>query len=132
LGTSAGTVAAVSGNSTSGLITITVPTASLGAFGSGWSVAVAVYGQDGFGTDDARAFTSVPGAYTFGVCAAASSDPVCQVSPSVEPEVMDTIVPAGVSVASELNVLAGPVVLQGVTVPLSRSIPGKLPWFSWL
>jgi carbohydrate-binding DOMON domain-containing protein len=127
LGTSAGTIAAVSGNPADGLITITVPSASLGAFGSGWSVAVALYGQDGFGTDDARAFTSVPGDFTFGVCAQASADPACQVSPSIEPEVMDTIVPSGVSVASELNVLsypgnttttlATPVVLQGVTVP---------------
>jgi glucoamylase len=127
LGTSAGTIAAVSGDPADGLITITVPSASLGAFGSGWSVAVALYGQDGFGTDDARAFTSVPGDFTFGVCAGASADPACQVSPSIEPEVMDTIAGSGVSVASELNVLsypgnttttlATPVVLQGVTVP---------------
>jgi hypothetical protein len=38
----------------------------------------------GFGTDDARGFTPLPGDYTFGVCAAASADPVCQVSPSIE------------------------------------------------
>jgi glucoamylase len=108
------------------------PTASLGTFGSGWSVAVALYGQDGFGIDDARAFTATPQAFTFGVCSAAeageSPEPeVCQVSPSIEPEVMDTIPPAGVSLSQELTVLnypgnttstlATPVVLQGVTVP---------------
>ncbi|MGD0559053.1 MAG: glucodextranase DOMON-like domain-containing protein [Streptosporangiaceae bacterium] len=127
LGTSAGTIAAVSGNTADGQITITVPTASLGSFGSGWSVAVALFGQDGYGTDDARAFTATPEAYTFGVCAAASSAQVCQVSPSIEPEVMDTIAVPGVSIGSELNLLnypgntttqlTTPVLLQGATVP---------------
>jgi glucoamylase len=127
LGTSAGSIAAVAGDTSDGQITITVPTASLGAFGSGWSVAVALFGQDGFGTDDARAFTATPQAYTFGVCATASAAEDCQVSPSIEPEVMDTIAVPGVSIASELNILnypgntttqlTTPVVLQGVTVP---------------
>jgi len=127
LGTSAGTIAAVSGNAADEQITITVPTAQLGSFGSGWSVAVGLYGQNGFGTDDARAFTATPGAYTFGVCASASTTPACEVSPSIEPEVMDTIAVPGVSIASELNVLnypgntttqlTTPVVLQGATVP---------------
>jgi glucoamylase len=132
LGVSAGAIDSVFGNDSDGQITITVPTASLGTFGSGWSVAVALYGQDGFGIDDARAFTATPQAFTFGVCSAAeageSPEPeVCQVSPSIEPEVMDTIPPAGVSLSQELNVLnypgnttttlATPVVLHGVTVP---------------
>jgi glucoamylase len=127
LGTSAGPIAAVSGNTSDGYITITVPTASLGSFGSGWSVAVALFGQDGYGTDDARAFTATPEAYTFGVCATASSASVCEVSPSIEPEVMDTIAVPGVSIGTELNLLnypgntttqlTTPVVLQGATVP---------------
>jgi glucoamylase len=83
---------------------------------------VALSGQDGFGTDDARGFTATPGGYTFGVCSAAQAaqnpEPqACQVSPSIEPKVMDTVPPPGVSLASELNVLANPVQLQGVTIP---------------
>jgi glucoamylase len=122
LGSSPGTIASVSGNPASGQITITVPTAALGTAGSGWTFTVALAGQDGFGTDDARAFTPTPGDYTFGVCSAAEAaqnpEPqVCQVSPSAEPEVLDTVPPAGVSLASELNVLAAPAELQGVTVP---------------
>lgn len=48
----------MSGNPVSGQITITVPTAALGTVGSGWTFAVALAGQDDFGTDDARAFTA--------------------------------------------------------------------------
>src|SRR5450755_3721841 len=132
LGASPGTIASVSGNPVSGQITITVPTAGLGTVGSGWTFTVAVAGQDGFGTDDARAFTATPGAYSFGVCSAAeagqSPEPqACQVSPSIEPEVMDTVPPSGVTLSPELNVLAypgnttttlvTPPQLQGVTVP---------------
>ena len=132
LGSAAGTIQSVSGNPASGQITITVPTAQLGPVGSGWTFTVALTGQDGFGTDDARAFTATPGSFTFGVCSAAeagqSPEPqACQVSPSIEPEVMDTVPPSGVSLGSELNVLAypgnttttltTPVQLQGVTVP---------------
>ncbi len=74
------------------------------------------------GTDDARAFTATPGDFTFGVCSAAEAaqnpEPaVCQVSPSAEPEGMDTVPPPGVSLSSELDVTAGPAVLQGVVVP---------------
>ena len=83
----------MSGNPVSGQITITVPSAALGAVGSGWTFTVALAGQDGFGTDDARAFTATPGAFSFGVCSAAeaaqSPEPqACEVSPSIEPEVM--------------------------------------------
>ena len=122
LGSSPGTITSVSGNAASGQITITVPTAALGTLGSGWTITVAVAGQDGFGTDDARAFTATPGDFTFGVCSAAEAaqnpEPaVCQVAPSSEPEVMDTVPPAGVSLSSELDVTAGPAELQGVTVP---------------
>jgi glucoamylase len=122
LGSSPGTITSVSGNPASGQITITVPTADLGTVGPGWTVTVALAGQDGFGTDDARAFTATPGDFSFGVCSAAEAaqtpEPaVCQVAPSAEPEVMDTVPPAGVSLSSELDVTAGPAVLQGVTVP---------------
>lgn len=132
LGSAAGSIQGVSGNPASGQITITVPTAQLGTVGSGWTFTVALAGQDGFGADDARAFTATPGGYTFGVCSAAEAgqnpEPqACQVSPSIEPEVMDTVPPPGVSLATELNVLdypgnttttlATPVQLQGVTVP---------------
>ena len=132
LGSAAGSIQGVSGNPASGQITITVPTAQLGPVGSGWTFTVALTGQDGFGTDDARAFTATPGSFTFGVCSAAEAgqnpEPqACQVSPSIEPEVMDTVPPSGVPPGSELNVLASPgnttttlatpVQLQGVTVP---------------
>jgi glucoamylase len=132
LGTAAGSIESVRGNPASGQITITVPAAQLGTISSGWTFTVAVTGQDGFGTDDARAFTATPGAYTFGVCSAAQvaqnlEPQACQVSPSIEPEVLGTVPPPGVSLSSELNVLAypgnttttlaTPVQLQGVTVP---------------
>jgi glucoamylase len=132
LGSSPGTITGVSGNPASGQITITVPTAALGTIGPGWTVTVALTGQDGFGTDDARAFTATPGAFTFGVCSAAeaaqSPEPqVCQVSPSIEPEVLDTVPPAGVTLSGELNLLnypgnttttlTTPPQLQGITVP---------------
>jgi glucoamylase len=122
LGAAPGAITSVSGNPASGQITITVPTADLGTVGSGWTFTVALAGQDGFGTDDARAFTATPGDYTFGVCSAAeaaqSPEPaVCQVAPAAEPEVLDSVPPAGVTLAGELNVLTGPAVLQGVVVP---------------
>jgi glucoamylase len=132
LGSAPGTIAGVSGNPASGQITITVPTADLGTVGPGWTVTAALAGQDGFGTDDARAFTPAPGDFTFGVCPAAeaaqSPEPqVCQVSASIEPEVLDTVPPAGVTLGSELNLLnypgnttttlTTPPQLQGITVP---------------
>ena len=113
-----------SGSATPGLVTITVPTATLGTPGSGWTFTVTLTGQDGFGNDDARTFTATPGAYTFGVCSAAvaggSSPPaVCSADPGSVPLVMDTIPPATVNVQTELDPTANPsgVALQGVTVP---------------
>jgi glucoamylase len=113
-----------SGSVTPGLVTITVPTATLGTPGSGWTFTVTLTGQDGFGNDDARTFTATPGAYTFGVCSAAvaggSSPPaVCSAGPGSVPLVMDTIPPATVNVQTELDPTANPsgVALQGVTVP---------------
>ena len=113
-----------SGSATPGLVTITVPTATLGTPGSGWTFTVTLTGQDGFGNDDARTFTATPGDYTFGVCSAAvaggSSPPaVCSADPGSVPLVMDTIPPAAVNVQTELDPTANPsgVALQGVTVP---------------
>ncbi|HUC27468.1 MAG TPA: glucodextranase DOMON-like domain-containing protein, partial [Streptosporangiaceae bacterium] len=113
-----------SGGETPGLVTITVPTSVLGTPGSGWTFTVALTGQDGFGTDDARTFTATPGAYTFGVCSAAvASEPsppaVCGYNPANVPFVMDTIPPASVNVQTELDPTQNPsgVELQGVTVP---------------
>jgi glucoamylase len=113
-----------SGSATPGLVTITVPTATLGTPGSGWTFTVTLTGQDGFGNDDARTFTATPGDYTFGVCSAAvaggSSPPaVCSADPGSVPLVLDTIPPATVNVQTELDPTANPsgVALQGVTVP---------------
>jgi glucan 1,4-alpha-glucosidase len=99
-------------------ITFSVPTASLGGTpGSGWGFTIALTGQDGFSSDQARAFTSTPGAYTFGVCANTNSDPHCTVDPTTVPKVMDTIAPTGMSQSTELDYTLGLVVLQDVTVP---------------
>jgi glucoamylase len=79
---------------------------------------VVLTGQDGFSPDQARGFTPVPGGYTFGVCASASSDPRCTVDLGTVPKVMDTLTPPGVSQADELDAtLHAPVVLQAVVVP---------------
>lgn len=112
---------------TPGVISITVPAATLGAPAmgeswSGWTFTLALTGQDGFGIDDARTFTSTPGPYTFGVCSGAvasgpSPPAICGYNPGLVPYVLDTVPPAGVDVRSELNPTLGPVVLQGVTVP---------------
>ncbi|HEX3924818.1 MAG TPA: glucodextranase DOMON-like domain-containing protein [Streptosporangiaceae bacterium] len=113
-----------SGGQTPGLVTITVPTSVLGTPGPGWTFTVTLTGQDGFGNDDARAFTATPGDYTLGVCSAAeagaaSPPAICSADPSAVPVVMDTIPPAGVNVQTELDPTASPsgVTLQGVTVP---------------
>lgn len=116
--------ASSSGGQTPGLVSITVPTATLGTPGPGWTFTVTLTGQDGFGVDDARTFTATPGAYTFGVCSAAvasqaSPPAICSVNPADVPFVMDTIPPAGVNVQTELNptVATSGVQLRGVTAP---------------
>lgn len=133
-GDGVGHIAAVSGTAADNQITITVPTAQLGTPGAGWGFTVALWGQDGFGTNDARAITPTPQAYTFGVCSATEAaevpqPAVCQVDPTAELEVMDTVPPAGIDVRTKLNVLDDPgntpsdvatsAVLQGLTVPAS-------------
>ncbi|HEX8004867.1 MAG TPA: glucodextranase DOMON-like domain-containing protein [Trebonia sp.] len=98
-------------------ITIALPEAQFGTPTSGWGFSVVLTGQDGFSSDQARAFTQYPGAFTFGVCPSGDTAPVCEVDPATVPKAMDVITPPGVSQATELNPLAGPAVIQPVTVP---------------
>jgi glucoamylase len=97
--------------------TLILPVAQFGTVASGWVFTVALTGQDGFSPDQARAFASTPGSFTFGVCAPGGTSPICAVDPNTVPKVMDTITPPGVSQGTELDPTLGPVVLQGVTVP---------------
>jgi glucoamylase len=97
--------------------TLIVPQSTFGTVGSGWTFTVALTGQDGTHFPPTRDFTATPGAYTFGVCAAGATSPICSVGPSTVPKVMDTIPPPGVSQDTELNPLNGPVQLHGLTVP---------------
>ncbi len=98
-------------------ITVALPEAQFSTPGSGWGFTVVLTGQDGFSPDLARAFTATAGAYSFGVCAAGNTAPICSFNPSAVPKAMDVITPAGVSQATELNPIPGPVVIQPVTVP---------------
>jgi glucoamylase len=97
-----------------GTATLAIPRATFGSPGPGWTFTLALTGQDGFSSDQARAFTTAPGDYTFGVCAPGGTAPICSVDPNTVPKVVDTITPAGVSQATELDPTLGPVVLQGV------------------
>jgi glucoamylase len=97
--------------------TLVLPRAAFGNPASGWVFTVALTGQDGFSSDQARAFTQPAQGFTFGVCPAGGTDPICSVDPNTVPKVIDTITPSGVSQAAELNPLNGPVALQGVSVP---------------
>jgi glucoamylase len=115
-GNPAGTASALA-SAADKTITVALPEAQFGTPTSGWGFSVVLTGQDGFSSDQARAFTATPGAYTFGVCGANGTAPVCGVGPSTVPKAMDVITPAGVSQATELNPALGPVVIQPVTVP---------------
>ncbi len=101
----------------SGTATLILPQSTFGTVGSGWVFTVALTGQNGFNSYQARDFTANPGADTFGVCAPGGTNPICSVDPSTVPKVMDTIPPPGVSQDTELDPTLGPVELQGVTVP---------------
>jgi glucoamylase len=112
-----GTVS-IRANPISRYITFSVPRASLGAPGPGWSFVVVLTGQDGFSPDQARAFSPTPGAYSFGVCALASADPHCTADPATVPKAMDVLTPAGVLQSAELDyTVASPVTLEGVAIP---------------
>ena len=117
-GHTVGTIA-ISANSISRYITFKVSKASLGGTpGPGWAFTVALHGQDGFSSDQARGFAPTPQDFLFGVCASASSDPHCTASPNTVPKVMDVLTPAGVAQSNELDYTAhSPVVLQGVVIP---------------
>ena len=116
-GSSAGDIR-VQASSLSDYITVIVPVEALGGTpGSGWTFTTALWGQDGFGIDEARPITATPQDFTFGVCAEGDPDPRCILDPADAPFVMDTIPPPGVEQSIELDALLGPVVLRGVTVP---------------
>jgi glucan 1,4-alpha-glucosidase len=116
-GTTLGNVS-ISANAISRFITFSVSKASLGTPTSGWGFTVVLTGQNGFNSDLAREFTATPGAFSFGVCAAASSDAHCTFNPANVPKAMDVITPSGVSQADELDYTKHtPVVLTGVSIP---------------
>jgi len=112
-----GTPTAVVASTVAKTITIALPESAFGTPASGWTFTVAITGQNGFNGDQAISFTTNPGGFTLGVCPVGGSEPICALPTGSVPEVMDTITPAGVSQATELNPVNGPVVLQGVTVP---------------
>jgi glucoamylase len=97
-----------------GTVTVVLPTSAFGTVGPGWVFTLGLTGQDGFSGDNARGFTQFPGDFTFGVCPAGDTAQICTLDPSTMPEAIDTITPAGVNQATELDPTAGPVVLSGV------------------
>ena len=112
-----GTIA-ISANEISRYITFRVSKASLGGTpGPGWSFTVVLTGQDGFSADQARGFQPTPQDFQFGVCAVGGTAPLCSFPPGQVPKAMDVFTPDGVSQATELNPLNGPVVIRGVAIP---------------
>jgi glucan 1,4-alpha-glucosidase len=112
-----GTIA-ISANEISRYITFRVSKASLGGTpGPGWSFTVVLTGQDGFSADQARGFQPTPQDFQFGVCAVGGTDPLCSFAPNLVPKALDVLTPAGVSQATELNPVNGPVVIRGVAMP---------------
>jgi glucoamylase len=116
-GNAQGTVGAVVSSTIANTITVAVPESALGTPTSGWSFGVVLTGQDGFSSDQARAFASTPQDFAFGVCQAGGSSPICAVNPGTVAKAMDVITPSGVSQATELDPTLGPVVIRGVPVP---------------
>jgi glucoamylase len=98
-------------------ITIALPEAQFGTPTSGWGFSVVLTGQDGFSSDQARAFTSTAQDFSFGVCAPGDTAKICAVDPTTVPKAMDVITPAGTSQATELDPTLGPVMIQPVVVP---------------
>ncbi|MET0740687.1 MAG: glucodextranase DOMON-like domain-containing protein [Candidatus Nanopelagicales bacterium] len=116
-GTTLGTLL-INGNAVSRFITIRVPKATLGTPTSGWTFAVVLTGQDGFSPDQARGFAPTPQDFSFGVCAATSTDPLCTLDPGTVPKAMDVLTPDGVAQTEELNyVLNNPVVIAPIAIP---------------
>ena len=116
-GATVGTVT-ISANAISRYITFSVPKSALGGTpASGWTFTVTLAGQDGFSPDQARGFTAAPGDYSFGVCAAGGTSPICAVDPATVPKAVDVFTPPGVSQADELDPTKHtPVVITGLTV----------------
>jgi glucoamylase len=97
-------------------ITVALPAATLGTPAAGWSFNEVLTGQDGFSPDQARAFAATPQDYSFGVCAAGGTQPICAADPTTVPRAMDVLTPTGVSQSGELDPTAGPVVIHAVAV----------------
>ena len=97
-----------------GTVTLVLPTSAFGTVGSGWVFTVALTGQNGFSADQARGFTPTRGRRHVRRLPVRRHRPICSVDPSTMPEVIDTITPAGVDQATELDPTLGPVVLSGV------------------
>jgi glucoamylase len=97
--------------------TLVLPKSAFGTVGSGWVFTVALTGQDGFSSDQARGFAATPQPFAFGVCAPGGTSPICSVDPGSVPKVMDTIPPAGVAQTAELDPTTGQVTLQGLKIP---------------
>ena len=114
-GNSLGT-ATVASSTVTKTITVLLPQSVFGTPKSGWSFNVVLTGQDGFSSDQARAFTATPGDYSFGVCATGGTSPICALDPTTVPKAVDILTPTGVSQATELDPTLGSVVLQGVPV----------------
>ncbi|WP_228004817.1 glucodextranase DOMON-like domain-containing protein [Amycolatopsis sp. YIM 10] len=106
--------ASVQASQASRTITVSVPKSAFGTPGPGWKFAVVLSGQDGNSPDQARPFTTTAGPYTFGLCAAGGSGPVCAADPATAPKVMDALTPAGVEQGVMLDFTRGPVLLRGV------------------
>jgi glucoamylase len=109
--------ATVTANQATGSILVAVPKTALGQPGAGWVFTVVLHGQDGFSGDQARAFAPTPQPFQFGVCAPGGTAAICGANPGTVPKVIDTIVPAGVDQATELDPTRGPVLLHGVPIP---------------
>jgi glucan 1,4-alpha-glucosidase len=107
----------INANAISRFISFSVPAASLGHPGSGWGFTVVLTSQDGFSSDQARTFTPTPQPFNLGVCAPGGTAAICSADPATMPKAMDVLTPSGVSQATELNPLLGPVVILPVTVP---------------
>jgi hypothetical protein len=97
-------------------ISISVPKATFGTPGPGWRFAVVLTGQEGGSPDQARGFTPTAGDYTFGLCTAGGTSPICAADPATAPKAIDVLTPAGVDQGAELDPARGPVVVQGVAV----------------
>lgn len=97
-------------------ITVSVAKSAFGTPGAGWTFAAVLTGQDGNSPDQARPFTPTAGQYTFGLCAAGGTAPVCTADPATAPKALDVLTPAGVDQTTELDPTRGPVTVRGVPV----------------